>query len=88
MDYLLFSYPNCAVCEELRESLSSAELSATEYDLVQKESKMKIRDYLSVIKRDEKGAIIIPSLILEEAGKVKAVLNSGKELEEWLKSEA
>ena len=57
-----------------------------EYNLTQKESKMKIREYLSEIKRDEKGGIIIPTLIAREKQDVSAVLNSHEELDDWLKS--
>jgi hypothetical protein len=68
--------------------MKERELKAREYDLVLKESKLKIREFLNLIKRDEKGAIIIPTLVLQERGEVVAVLNSRKELEDWLKSKA
>jgi len=68
--------------------MKERELKAEEYDLVLKESKLKIREFLSLIKRDEKGAIIIPTLVLQERGEVVTVLNSRKELEDWLKSKA
>jgi len=86
MDYLLFTYPNCSQCEVLKGHLGGSSLEGQEYSLVLKESKLKIRDYLSVLKRDEKGGIVIPTLILQEKGKVLAVLNGKEELEEWLKS--
>jgi len=54
---------------------------------VNKESKIKIRDYLQVIKRDEKGGIIIPTLLIEEDNKVKQVMNTPQELRNWLQSE-
>lgn len=88
MDYLLFSYPNCSKCEELKKYLGEAGLKGEEYNLVLKESKLKIRDFLSFLKRDDSGAIIIPTLVLKKKGEVAAVLNSGLELEEWLKSKA
>lgn len=88
MEYLLFTYPNCSQCQELKEFLGSAELEAREYNLVLKESKMKIRELLPHIRRDSKGAIIIPSLVLQEGSRVEAVLNSREELEDWLKSKA
>jgi len=68
--------------------MKERELKAEEYDLVLKESKLKIREFLSLVKRDEKGAIIIPTLVLQERGEVVTVLNSRKELEDWLKSKA
>lgn len=88
MNYLLFSYPNCPKCEELKKCLSETDLGGQEYNLVLKESKLKIRDFLSVIKRDDKGAIIIPTLVLQEEREVVAVLNNRKELGNWLRSKA
>ena len=88
MEYLIFTYPSCSKCEELKNYMKERELKAEEYDLVLKESKLKIREFLSLIKRDEKGAIIIPTLVLQERGEVVTVLNSRKELEDWLKSKA
>ena len=88
MEYLLFTYPNCSKCEGLKKYLREMNLEVQEYNLVLKESKMKIRDFLSYLKRDDKGAIIIPSLVLEENGEDVVVLNNRKELEEWLESRA
>jgi len=59
-----------------------------ENNLVLKESKMRIREFLNYLKRDDKGAIIIPSLVLKENGEDSVVLNNRKELEEWLRSRA
>jgi glutaredoxin len=87
MNYLLFTYPDCQKCEALKEYLSGTSLRGQEFSLVRKESKLKIREFLDVVKRDEKGAIIIPTMVLQENGKA-AVLNSREELEEWLKSRA
>jgi len=88
VEYLIFTYPSCSKCEELKNYMKERELKAEEYDLVLKESKLKIREFLSLVKRDEKGAIIIPTLVLQERGEVVTVLNSRKELEDWLKSKA
>jgi len=87
MEYLIFSYPNCPDCDALKKELEKAGLKAKEYNLARKESKMKIRDYLKVIKRDEKGGIIIPTLLIQEDGKVKQVINTPQELRNWLQSE-
>lgn len=87
MEYLIFSYPNCPNCESLKKELEKAGLEAKEYNLINKESKMKIRDYLKVIKRDEKGGIVIPSLVIEKNGEVRQVLNTPQELKNWLQSE-
>lgn len=86
MDYLLFTYPNCQRCEELKKYLAETELEGQEYSLLLKESKLKIREYLDSIKRDDKGAIIIPTLLLQDEGGVAAVVNNREELEEWLRS--
>jgi len=56
--------------------------------LAQKESKLKIREYLHCLKRDEKGSLIIPILVLSEKGQVMNVVNNRQELEEWLKLKA
>ncbi len=87
-DYLLFTYPSCKDCAELKKYLAESGLEAREYSLVQKESKLKIRDFLGIIKRDDKGAIIIPTLVIQDDTGVAAVVNSRKELEEWLRSRA
>ena len=86
MNYLLFTYPNCQNCEELKKYLVENELESQEYSLILKESKLKIREYLNSIKRDDKGAIIIPTLLIQEEGEVAAVVNNREELEEWLRS--
>ena len=78
MEYLLFTYPNCTNCEKLKNYLTDTPLDWQEYNLVQKESKMKIRD--------ESGGIIIPTLIIQDDGALAAVLNSHEELDDWLKS--
>jgi len=88
MEYFLFSYPNCVDCQAIKSYLEKADLRVKEYSLILKESKLKIREFLPHIKRDDKGAIILPSLVLQEEGEVIAVLNNQLELEEWLKSRA
>jgi hypothetical protein len=59
---------------------------AQEYNLTQKESKMKIREFLDVLKRDDKGGIMIPTLIILEDGDVEVVLNTREEFEAWSRS--
>ena len=86
MEYFLFTYSNCSKCEALKNSLEKSHLQGREYNLVKKESKKKIREFLDVLKRDDKGAIIIPTLILQQDERVSAVLNSEQELSQWLKS--
>jgi glutaredoxin len=86
VNYLLFTYPNCQTCEELKKYLVGTELEGQEYSLILKESKLKIREYLDSIKRDDKGAIIMPALLLQDEGGVTAVVNTREELEEWLRS--
>jgi len=86
MEYLFFTYPNCQKCDALKDSLRTTDLRGQEYNLTQKESKLKIRDYLKVLKRDDKGGIIIPTLIVEEEGAVVSVLNDHEEFSQWLRS--
>jgi glutaredoxin len=88
VEYFLFSYPNCSKCEEIKKYLGEADLEGKECNLVLKESKLKIREFLGCLKRDDKGAIIIPTLVLQDNGEVVTVLNNCMELEEWLKSRA
>ncbi len=88
MEYLLFTYPNCEKCEALKKSLAETELEGTEFNLSQKESKLKIREFLPILKRDDKGGIILPTLVVREAGEVVALLNNQEELGNWLKSRA
>jgi len=88
MDYLLFTYPNCDRCDALKKYLKGKGLEGRELSLVQKESKLRIREFLGQIKRDEKGAIVIPVFILREDGRVLGIFNEHPELDAWLKSRA
>jgi glutaredoxin len=88
MEYFLFTYPNCEKCEAIKKNLVETDLEGDEYNLSQKESKLKIREFLTILKRDEKGGIILPTLVLQEAGEVSAILNTQEELRDWLKSKA
>ncbi len=86
MRYLLFTYPSCPRCDELKKTLEETDLEGEEYNLSQKESKLRIREFLGVIRRDDKRGIIIPTLVLQKEKEVVAVLNTPKELEDWLRS--
>ena len=88
MEYFLFTYPNCEKCEAIKKVLVETTLKGDEYNLSQKESKLKIREFLTILKRDGKGGIILPTLVLQEAGEVIAILNTQEELRDWLKSKA
>ena len=88
MEYYLFTYPNCEKCEAVKKVLAETDLKGDEYNLSRKESKMKIREFLSILNRDDKGGIILPTLVLREAGEVIATLNTQEELRNWLKSKA
>jgi len=88
MEYLLFTYPNCTQCEALKKHLLKKRVEAEECNLAEKESKLKIRDFLKVLKRDEKGGIVIPTLIIRDQDKVVAVLNNREEFEDWSQSRA
>lgn len=86
MEYLLFTYPNCEKCEAIKKVLAETALEGSEYNLSHKESKLKIREFLPILKRDEKGGIMLPTLIVRDAGEVIALLNTQEELGNWLKS--
>jgi glutaredoxin len=86
MQYILFTYPNCSQCEALKAYLNANSYKAQEYNLIQKESKMKIREFLEVLKRDDKGGILIPTMIVLNDGDVVKVLNTCEEFEAWSRS--
>ncbi|HOI45488.1 MAG TPA: hypothetical protein PLX50_07745 [Candidatus Aminicenantes bacterium] len=88
MDYLIFTYPNCAKCDKIKKRLGEKKIAFQEYSLVQPQGKTKIRDFIKLVKRDSSGGIIIPTLILNDQGIVRAVINSVEELEQWLQSRA
>jgi glutaredoxin len=86
LNFLLFSYPNCRKCEELKAYLKETAIAAREYKVEEKDGRMKIREFLGHVKRDDKGSIILPTLVLQEDGAVAAVVNTRQELETWLQS--
>jgi glutaredoxin len=86
MDYLIFTYPNCDKCEAFKNYLKGTALQGQELSLVLKDGKLRVREFLGEIRRDEKGAIILPIFVLREDGKVVGVFNDHLELEIWLKS--
>lgn len=86
MDYLLFTYPNCQKCEDMKVTLREATIPTREYKVEEKEGRLRIREFLGQIKRDDKGSIILPTLVLHENGQVVAVMNTRQEVQEWLKS--
>ncbi|MBU4495927.1 MAG: hypothetical protein KJ874_11595 [Acidobacteria bacterium] len=88
MEYLLFSLPNCGACEVLKKHIAGINLDVQEFSLVQKESKKKIREFLKVLKRDEKGVLVIPTLIVLDNEETAAVLHTSEDLDQWLKSKA
>ena len=88
MDYLLFTYPNCLKCEALKKKLAEAGTAYAEYSLTQPPGKAKIREFINVIKRDETGAIKLPTLIAHTQGIVRAVINTVEEFDGWSRSKA
>jgi glutaredoxin len=88
MELLVFTLPGCSKCDRLKEFLQAGRLTYKEYDVSSKEGRSKIRDYIKTLRRDESGAIIIPTLIVEKNGETVGVFNSAEELGEWLKSRA
>jgi len=98
MDYLLFTYPNCDKCDAFKAYLKGTfpkgtlpegtPLEGEELSLVEKAGKMRVREFLGQIKRDDKGAIILPIFVLREEGRVSGIFNTQTELDGWLKSRA
>ncbi len=88
MDYFLFTYPNCLKCEALKKNLGAKGIPFSEFSLVQGPGKAKIREFIRHIKRDDTGAVILPTLILNDQGIVRAVVNNAEELDQWLRSKA
>lgn len=86
MDYVLFTYPDCPKCAELKTYLRQTPLAGEEMSLVQKEGKMRIREYLPLVKRDEKGSIILPTLVLLDGERPATVVNRAEEVDQWLRS--
>jgi hypothetical protein len=88
VDYVIFTYPNCDKCEAFRGYLEGSGLSGVEYNLAERESKIRVREYLDRIRRDETGAMILPIVVVREGGAALGVFNSPTELDGWLKSRA
>ena len=88
MDYLLFTYPNCEKCDKLKKLLGEQDVSYQEYSLVEPQGRTRIRDFVKMLKRDDKGGIILPTLVLNDQEIVRAVLNSAEEFEAWSRSKA
>ena len=86
MDFLLFTYPNCSKCEDMKTALREAAITAETQDVAEKEGRIRIRTFLPRIKRDAQGAIILPTLVCRDGDRVEAVLNTREELAAWLRS--
>ena len=86
MNYVLFTYPSCRKCLEMKAHLAGLAVSAEVLDVADKEGRTRIRTFLPHIKRDEKGAIRLPTLVGLENGEVVTVVNSPEELTAWLRS--
>lgn len=86
MDFLLFTYPNCSKCEDMKAALREAAITAETQDVAEKEGRIRIRTFLPRIKRDAQGAIILPTLVCRDGDRVEAVLNTREELAAWLRS--
>lgn len=88
MDYLLFTYPNCDKCEAFKAYLKETSLAGREFNLSLKEGKLRVREFLDRIRRDDKGAMVLPIFVLREDEQVVGVFHDPKELDSWLKSRA
>jgi len=86
MDFLLFTYPNCQKCEDLKAYLRGGTVAVEILDVAEREGRTRIRAFLPHVRRDEKGSIILPTLICHEDGRVAAVHNNREEFAEWLRS--
>jgi hypothetical protein len=93
MDYLLFTYPNCDKCDAFKAYLRGTFPEGTpfrgeELSLTDKAGKMRVREFLGRIKRDDKGAIILPIFVLRDEGQVKEIFTDHTEFDRWWKSKA
>lgn len=88
MDYLLFTLPGCLKCDALKALLAAQGMSWQEFNLVNKDAKMKLREFREIIKRDESGAVILPTLVLVENDAAVGIVNTAEELEAWWQSRA
>lgn len=88
MDFLLFTYPNCSKCEDMKSFLKESAIAAEVWDVAAPEGRTRIRAYLPSVRRDGQGAIILPTLVCREDGRVAAVHNNREELAAWLRSRA
>jgi len=86
LTYELFTYPACQRCEDLKAYLKTTGLEGLEHSLAQREGKLKIREHLSLVRRDERGGMVLPVLVLRDETGVLAVLQSREDVEAWLKS--
>jgi len=86
MKYLLFTYPNCNKCEDMKAALKEASIMTEVQDVAEKEGRVRIRTFLPQVKRDTTGAIILPTLVCQDGERVDAVLNTREELSAWLRS--
>jgi hypothetical protein len=86
MDYLLFTYPHCQKCDDLKAYLGQAAVPVEVLDVADKAGRTRIRAFLPHVRRDEKGAIILPTLICAEDGRVAAVHNNRQEFAAWWRS--
>ncbi len=86
MDYVLFTYPNCRKCEDMKAALKEAAITMEVQDVAEKEGRVRIRTFLPQVKRDAQGAIILPTLVCRDGDRVDAVLNTREELSAWLRS--
>jgi hypothetical protein len=86
LTYELFTYPACGKCEDLKAFLKTTGLEGAEFSLARREGKLKIREHLSLVRRDDQGGMILPILVLRDASGARTVLQSREEAEAWLKS--
>lgn len=81
--YKLFTFPNCSKCMEVKEFLSTQELTGSVVNLKETEGNKIFREYYRVlkdkIKRDDDGAVKLPVLLLMNG---EDVLHTAQGIEE------
>jgi len=69
MDYLIYTFPNCDKCHEVKKILEKKDISYEEINAGLGIGKKKFlefyKDYKDNIERDEKGGIILPVLVCD-----------------------
>ena len=88
--YKLFTFPNCAKCEEVKEFLKEQPFSGAIIDLKSEEGNKQFREYYSIksikenIKRDDAGALKLPIVMLMNGNNVISTVQGVEETKSLL----